>query len=186
MRILEYPAAFRLLPQDMRITKARTVLGPCGAWWLRERVEGVLDVLSGYRIQEADATGSGVRLLLDGPNRSTIEADHVIAGTGFRIDVDRLAFLPKELRADIATLNGYPVVTRVGESTVPGLYFVGAPTAVSLGPSARFIAGTHNIAGRLARSLTRRTKASKGHTATTETSNQMPHSIDDTAFQETA
>ena len=69
----------------------------------------------------------------------------MIAGTGFRIDIARLAYLPEELRARIATLSGYPVLTRAGESTVPGLYFAGAPAAFSLGPSMRFIAGTHNL-----------------------------------------
>ena len=29
------PTAFRRLPQDVRVEKARTVLGPLGAWWLR-------------------------------------------------------------------------------------------------------------------------------------------------------
>jgi hypothetical protein len=58
------------------------------------------------------------------------------------------------------TVNGYPAVTRAGESSVPGLYFVGAPTAVSVGPSARFIAGTHNLSAKLARAVVRRAKAS--------------------------
>ena len=29
----------------------------------------------------------------------------------------------------ITTINGYPEVSRAGESSVPGLYFAGAPTA---------------------------------------------------------
>jgi FAD-dependent urate hydroxylase len=29
------PAFVRLLPEDLRVTKARTVLGPSGVWWLR-------------------------------------------------------------------------------------------------------------------------------------------------------
>jgi hypothetical protein len=63
--------------------------------------------------------------------------------------------LPEELRARIATLGGYPVLTRAGESTVPGLYFVGASAAFGLGPSMRFIAGTHNVARQLTRSVVR-------------------------------
>jgi hypothetical protein len=39
---------------------------------------------------------------------------------------------------------------------VPGLYFAGAPAAVSLGPSVRFIAGTHSSVRPLASSLDRR------------------------------
>jgi len=150
------PSAFRLLPQDVRITKARTVLGPNGSAWLKDRVDGVIDTLTGTRVREAVAQGSGVRLRLDGPRQSDIEVDHVIAGTGYRIDPARLAFLPERIRTRIATVNGFPVVSRVGESTVPGLYFVGAPAAVSNGPSTRFIAGTHNMAAKLARAVAHR------------------------------
>jgi FAD-dependent urate hydroxylase len=149
------PTAFRRLPQGVRVVKARTVLGPLGAWWLRDRVEGVIEILGKTHLRGAEASGSGVRLLLDGPGRSSLEVDHVIAGTGFRVDVARLAYLPEELRARIATLDGYPVLTRAGESTVPGLYFVGAPAAFGLGPSMRFIAGTHNVARQLTGSVAR-------------------------------
>lgn len=152
------PAAFSLLPPEMKATKARTVLGPAGSWWLRERVEGVIDTLTGYRVNKADPSGNGVRLFLDGPKETVIDVDHVIAGTGFRIDLGRLAFLPVELRSKISTNRGYPLVSRVGESTVPGMYFAGAPTTGSLGPSMRFIAGTHNVARQLAGSLSRQAR----------------------------
>jgi thioredoxin reductase len=151
------PAAFRRLPRDMRITKARTVLGPAGAWWLKDRVDGVIELLTGHQLRGAEPSGSGVRLRLDGPGQATVEADHVMAGTGFRTDIARLPFLPDELRSRIDTLNGYPVLTRAGQSSVPGLYFAGAPAAVSLGPSVRFIAGTHTSVRQLARSLARGT-----------------------------
>ena len=155
------PTAFRRLPQNVRATKARTVLGPLGGWWLRPRVEGVIEILGKTHVRAAEASGSGVRLLLDGPSRSSLEVDHVIAGTGFHVDLARLAYLPEELRARIATFSGYPVLTRACESTVPGLYFAGAPAAFGLGPSMRFIAGTHNVAAQLARSVARRAKGSK-------------------------
>jgi hypothetical protein len=72
------------------------------------------------------------------------------------------SFLPDHLRQQITTLTDYPVVNRAGESAVPGLYFAGAPAAVSLGPSVRFVAGTHNLAAPLARAVARRAKATKG------------------------
>jgi hypothetical protein len=149
------PTLFRRLPEPMRVTKARTVLGPNGSWWLKDRVDGVIETLTSYRIKGAMAEGSGVRVLLDGGAHSSVRADHVLAGTGYRIDLARLGFLPDDLRARIATVSGYPAVSRLGLSSVPGLYFVGAPTAVSIGPSARFIAGTHNMARKLARQLSR-------------------------------
>jgi FAD-dependent urate hydroxylase len=150
------PAAFRVLPEGYRIQKARTVLGPAGAWWLRHRVDGVIDVVTGHGVKEAVAKGSGVRLVLDGPGQREIDADHVIAGTGFRIGLERLPFLPGRLRAAVKTVNNHPVVSRSGETSVPGLYFAGAPTVVSIGPSARFIAGTFTLSALLAKSATRR------------------------------
>jgi hypothetical protein len=155
------PFLFRRLPQEMRIDKARTVLGPAGAWWLKPRVDGVIGVLAGHHLKHAERTAQGVTLYLDGPERSSVEADHVIAGTGFRIDLARLSFLGEDLLAAITTLNKYPVVSRDGQSSVPGLYFAGAPTAVSLGPSVRFIAGTHNVARQMTRSLARTARAAK-------------------------
>ncbi len=50
----------------MRVTKARTVLGPAGAAWLKSRVEGVVEVLAGCQVVKAVPHGSRVRLELDG------------------------------------------------------------------------------------------------------------------------
>jgi len=153
------PQAFRLLPREMRAAKARSVLGPAGSWWLRERVEGVIDTLAGYRVRQADARDAGVRLFLDGPREAVLDADHVIAGTGFRVDLARLPFLPDSLRLRVATFMNYPVLSRAGESSVPGLYFAGAAAAGSLGPSMRFVAGTHNIARVMADRMARCARA---------------------------
>jgi len=150
------PFAFRRLPEDMRVTKARTVLGPNGSWWLKERVEGIVDVLTEHHLKGAVSAGRGLQLLLDGPKRSSIDVDHVIAGTGYQVDVANLPYLAEELKSRIRTVDGYPVLNRSCESSVPGLYFMGASAAASLGPSMRFVAGTHNSAPWVARSLARR------------------------------
>ncbi len=156
------PDAFRLLPESVRVRKALTSFGPKGAWWLRDRVAGVVDVLTGHQLRSAEPRGSGVRLHLDGPGRSSVDADHVIAGTGFRIDVSRLPFLSEEIQAGLVTRANLPMVNRAGESAVPGLYFAGAPTMASLGPGVRFIAGTHHTVARLARSVARRARRGTG------------------------
>jgi FAD-dependent urate hydroxylase len=164
------PSAFRRLPLDMRVKKARSVLGPAGAWWLKDRVDGVVETLAGHQVQGAVAHGSGVRLVLDGPQASMLDVDHIVAATGFRVDIGRLAFLPKPLLARVVTLDGFPLVTRAGQSTVPGLYFVGAAAAASLGPSTRFIAGTHTGVRQLVRSLARSLRVRDRHIAESVTS----------------
>jgi thioredoxin reductase len=155
------PDAFRLLPESVRVRKALTSFGPKGAWWLRDRVEEVVEVLKGHQLRSAEPHGSGVRLHLDGPERSSIEADHVIAGTGFRIDVARLTYLSEEIQAGLTTRGNCPLVNRAGESTIPGMYFAGAITSVSLGPGVRFISGTHQTAPQLAKSVARRARKGK-------------------------
>ncbi len=151
------PDAFRLLPHEMRVTKARTVLGPAGAWWLKDRVEGTVETLTGSAVRSAVPHRSGVRLSLDGPTPSILDVDHVIAATGFRVALERLPFLEPVVLKRVATVTGFPVVSRAGESTLTGLYFSGASTAASLGPSMRFLAGTHasvrQLVGSLGRSL---------------------------------
>lgn len=154
------PRAFRLLPENYRVSKAKTVLGPNGSWWLKDRVDGVIDVLTGHGVEKAVPNGEGVRLILDGP-RQSVDADHVIAGTGFRVDITRLPFLPQDLRSSINCLNGHPLVNRAGETSVPGLYFAGAPTVLTIGPSARFIAGTFTLAGPLTRSIAHRARSGR-------------------------
>jgi cation diffusion facilitator CzcD-associated flavoprotein CzcO len=156
------PDAFRLLPPALRAHKALTTFGPRGAWWLRNRVEGVIDVLTGHRVKSVEPQGSGVLLHLDGPERSSFEADHVIAGTGFRVDMSRLTFLSGDIQSGLVKRANCPNVNRAGESSVPGLYFAGAPTVVSLGPGMRFIAGTHYAAARLARSVARHAHGGPG------------------------
>jgi FAD-dependent urate hydroxylase len=180
------PSAFRRLPQGMRAEKARTVLGPLGAWWLKDRVEGVVEMLRLTHVRAAEPSGSGVRLLLEGPGAKSLDVDHVIAGTGFRVDLGRLTYLPDDLRARISTFSGYPVLNRAAESTVPGLYFVGAPAAFALGPSMRFIAGTHNVAAQLARSVARRATASQGAPAASATHDEAQPSGEDAALHQTA
>jgi NADPH-dependent 2,4-dienoyl-CoA reductase/sulfur reductase-like enzyme len=131
------------------------VLGPAGAWWLRDRVEGVIPTHTSHAVRTARKLRGGVRLELDGPSVDRLDVDHVIVATGFRVDVNRLEFLNKDLRLRLDTEAGYPVLDRTGESSADGLFFSGAPAAVSLGPSMRFIAGTHNQTRRLARQVAR-------------------------------
>jgi thioredoxin reductase len=150
------PDIFRLMPESIRAKKALSTFPPSGAWWLRDRVDGVVDVLTDHRIVGAEPHGSGVRLRLDGPERSSVEADHVIAGTGFRVDVARLSFLSDGIQENLRKRINCPLVNRASESTVPGLYFAGVNTAVSHGPGVRFISGTHGTAAHLARSVARR------------------------------
>ena len=52
-----------------------------------------------------------------------------IAATGYRVDLPRPAFLCKLLRDNVRFAGGSPALILNLESAVPGLYFVGTPSA---------------------------------------------------------
>ena len=136
--------AYRHLPVPVRDHLLRTVLGPSGGWWLRERVIGRVDLLTGHRIVSATPSGPGARLELADPDGAVrvLEADHVLAATGYRVDVDRIELLAPELRAEVRRTGRAPALSASFESSVPGLYFTGLAAAATFGPLLRFVCGT--------------------------------------------
>ncbi|MFC9328221.1 NAD(P)-binding domain-containing protein [Kitasatospora sp. NPDC057015] len=150
------PQAFRHLPDGTRAHLVRAVLGPSGAWWLRDRVRGRIPLLAGYTVHHAEHAGGQIRLRLRGPNGSTdtLEADHVLAATGYRVDVDRLDLLDPALRRAVRRANGgAPRLSAGLESSVPGLYFTGLAAADTFGPVLRFVCGTGFAARRVSRAV---------------------------------
>ncbi len=139
-----HPDAFRQLPQKARVYRARTALGPAGACWLRNRVEGQFPVLIGHTVTWAKPADGRVRLGGTAPDGTSkeLEADHVIAATGYRTDLHRLPFLPQAIRSGLRTVAGSPVVGRGYQSSVAGLYFIGPAVAPTFGPVMRFVFGT--------------------------------------------
>jgi cation diffusion facilitator CzcD-associated flavoprotein CzcO len=150
---------FRYLPMRTRLRLVANVLGPSGAWWLRERVEGHVPVHVGHRVERAAANGNEVMLTLAGPGaeQRTAAFDHVMAATGYRIDVDALSFLDEGLRRQIARTAGtWPALNPGFSSSVPDLYFTGLAAAATFGPLMRFVCGTGFAARRVAVAVGRR------------------------------
>ena len=79
--------------------------------------------------------------------------DHLLFGTGYRVDIARYPFLADTLTAQIRRSGGYPVLGRGMESSVPGLHFIGAPAAWSFGPIMRFVSGGWYTGRALARAI---------------------------------
>jgi hypothetical protein len=94
----------------------------------------------------------------DGAPQS-IECDHIIAATGYVVDLRRLPFMTAPLLSDIQMSADYsPMLSTHFETTVPGLYFVGVSAAASFGPMMRFAFGAAYTAKRVARDLVRKTR----------------------------
>lgn len=157
--VLEHaPMLVHYLPDSKRLPFTHSHLGPLGAWWLRPRVEGLLEVRQHTIVRHAEPSGDKVRLRVteNGGSESDILTDHVIAGTGYLVDVDKLAFLSPRVRARIARVERSPALSRHFESSLAGLYFVGPSAALSFGPLFRFVAGAYYAVPLLSRRLSSR------------------------------
>jgi pyruvate/2-oxoglutarate dehydrogenase complex dihydrolipoamide dehydrogenase (E3) component len=159
-----HPEWFRRLPERTRIHRARTALGPAGAHWLRQRVVDQFPVHTSTEVRNvtaipaagADTTSSeGVRveLFTRGSGQTTVEADHVIAATGYMPDLNRLKFVDPALRAQLSTVDGSPSVDGSYRTAVPGLFVIGPAVAPSFGPVMRFVYGSDHAATTVARAL---------------------------------
>ncbi|MEU9152787.1 FAD-dependent oxidoreductase [Streptomyces sp. NPDC048417] len=151
------PGGVWWFPAPARLLLFRRALGPSGGWWLRERVVGVVPVHTSRRVTGAVLSGPVVRLDVAGPGgeRESLTVDHVLAATGYRLDLDALPFLSPMVRRDVACVPGSraPALRGTFESSVPGLYFTGSLAAPMFGPMMRFVAGTEFAAVRIARHI---------------------------------
>jgi thioredoxin reductase len=149
------PLLFRHLPEPVRLRIVRTYLGPAGGPYMKERIFGRIPQLLNYQVERAVDCGGRVRLSLAGRDGSTREftTSHVIAATGYRVDIHRLSFLSQGLRSAIRVEGQFPAVSAYFESSVPNLYFVGLTSASSFGPMMRFMFGAGFTARRLSRHL---------------------------------
>jgi thioredoxin reductase len=148
---------FHLLPERQRIATVSSSFGPVGGWFVRDDVVGKVNVLVDTTVVGAQLAGERPQLSLrdrDGA-LSELTCDRVIAATGYRVDLERVGTLAPELRKQIATAAKTPVLSAYFESSVPGLYFVGATAANSFGPMMRFAYGSRFVARRLSRHLAR-------------------------------
>ena len=148
-------ALFHYLPESVRIHFVRTTLGPSAGWFVKDKVMGRVPLVLGHSVERAEVENGKVRLHLrglDGSKREIV-TEHVIAATGYRVNVERLAFLDSGIRSKLKCVNGTPVLSSNFESSVPGLYFVGIAAANSFGPVMRFAFGAGFAAKRITQAI---------------------------------
>jgi cation diffusion facilitator CzcD-associated flavoprotein CzcO len=151
-QLVRYPNWVQRVPNRQRHALDRRSIRPAGAGWLRPRVDGILPLVHNRTVAAADVDGNRVAVAFgDGERRAY---DHVLLGTGYRVDISRYPFLERALLAAIRQVNGYPLLDRGFESSVRGLHFIGATGAWTYGPLMRFVAGTPFAATHLTRWVT--------------------------------
>lgn len=149
------PWAFYFFPEPLRLKAVQRTLGPSGGYFVHDMIVGKVPTLLGQEIESAEVKEGKVHLHLRGKDGSKTEVvtDHVIAATGYRVNLQRLRFLDGDLRSEIEQGSGYPVLSRDFECSVPGLYFVGLAAANSFGPVMRFAFGAGFAAKKITRAL---------------------------------
>jgi len=159
------PSLFRYFPERLRIEIVRRHLGPSGPWRTRVRVVGKVPLHLGCTPERIEVKDGTVHLHVrtTGGEQREIVTSHVIAATGYRVDLDRLTFLSPEIHSNLKTVGKSPALASNFESSVPGLYFVGVAAANSFGPLMRFAYGADFAARLLTRKLSK--SYSRNHAA---------------------
>jgi thioredoxin reductase len=151
------PGVFHYLPERYRLGAVRTHLGPSGGWFAKEKVMGRVPLVLGHTPESAEIQDGMVRLHLRATEGTQCEilTEHIIAATGYKVDLTRLTFLSTKIRSELNAVEGTPVLSSNFESSVPGLYFVGLAAANSFGPVMRFAFGAGFAASKITRVLTK-------------------------------
>jgi cation diffusion facilitator CzcD-associated flavoprotein CzcO len=161
------PLVFRQMPQEFRLDKVRRVLGPAPCWFTKDEVVGKIPLNVGVNVTAAKVENGRVNLQLTDAagTQTSLITDHVIAATGYKVDLRRLVFMDSDLRSGVRSVEHTPVLSSNFESSVPGLYFVGASAANTFGPLLRFAFGAgftaRRLSGHLAKSAVRKPASSR-------------------------
>lgn len=163
-----HPDLFHFLPESLRLKIVRRVLGPSGGMYIRDKVLGVVSAHLGCRIERAriEAGNAVLDVVFSNGERKTLAYEHVIAATGYKVNVERLQLLSADIRSGIRTVEGTPILSSSFESSVPGLYIVGLAAANSFGPVMRFAFGATFAARTVSKAVAKHAaRESVGHTA---------------------
>jgi cation diffusion facilitator CzcD-associated flavoprotein CzcO len=168
---IKAPHLFRRLPEEMRLKIVRQHLGPAPGWFIKDQVLGKVPFNLGVEISKALLRNGRASLELTESNgtRRTLEADHVIAATGYKVDVRRVEFLDAAMLPAIKTTDRAPALSPHFESSVRGLYFVGTSAANTFGPLMRFAYGARFAAQRVSAHLAKTSGARRRVTPPQET-----------------
>jgi thioredoxin reductase len=171
----DLPVIFHNLPKPVQYRLVKGFLGPAGGWFLRGRLEQV-PLLAGYQIKGAGASGDRATLWLRSANgdEHKIETEHVIAATGYRVDIRRLPFLGAGITSQLKLLNNVPKLSSHFESSIPGLFFVGPAAVDSFGPVLRFACGAKFTASRLSNHMARASRLTDRRTTAARASAPIP------------
>jgi FAD-dependent urate hydroxylase len=151
-QLMARPDLLKKLPRSLQNKLRIRSVRPAGARWLVDRLKDV-PIRLNTSVSSFSVTGDKIAIRLsDGTSRT---ADHLLMGTGYRVDVSKYAFLSPGIVSSLKTLNGFPLLSEGMETSVPGLHILGAPGIWTFGPLLQFVSGTHYACKSLARVVSR-------------------------------
>lgn len=134
---ISFPTVLEWVPYALRKAVGDRVSEPTVDTALRPKIEVGVTQHTRASVQRVSRTGKGVTVSFTDGRETTV--DHVILGTGYKVDIQRLPMLEDALRGQIEARDGYPVIDRHLESSVAGLFFTGVPAKGRFGPTFNFI-----------------------------------------------
>jgi hypothetical protein len=129
-----------MLPRGLQTKLWKRAVRPAGARWLVSRLRDV-PIQLGRTVAAVIPIREGVQVRLDDGSERSV--DHILLGTGYKVDISKYEFLAPKLAQSIRQVDGYPLLQNGLETSVPGLHILGAPAAWSFGPLMQFVSGTH-------------------------------------------
>ena len=173
------PQIFYRLPRPLRARAIRSHMHPAAGWFMRDKVMGLVPEILGQPITRAWEDGGKAHIALG--NGREVVCDHVFAGTGYRMDLNRLGFLSARVRQAIARTGCTLNVSAGFETDLEGLYALGPLAMENFGPLLRFVCGTSFAAPRLARVLKRRVLLKRIEARLREMANNLLQKLQDAA-----
>jgi cation diffusion facilitator CzcD-associated flavoprotein CzcO len=137
-QLVARPDLLRRLPRGLQDRLRKRAVRPAGARWLVNRLKQT-PLQLGHSVTSVSVVAEQLRVGLDDGTARTV--DHLLLGTGYRVDVSKYEFLAPELAKSIDRFNGYPRLKEGLETSVRGLHILGAPAAWSFGPLMQFVSG---------------------------------------------
>jgi hypothetical protein len=151
------PWLFYRLPQRLRHRVVRRSHGPAGAWFVKDKIFNGPNLLLGHTVEGTTVEGDRVKIRLRHSKNSERElvTEHVIAATGYKVNIQKLSFLSSAIRSELETVENTPLLATSLQSSLPGLYFAGTVSSNNFGRVRRFAFGARYTARRLPRALAR-------------------------------
>jgi hypothetical protein len=150
--MVQHPNFFRRLPRALQQQWGARAIRAAVSHRLMPHTHD-LTIHHNRFVVEARVQGGRLHLRVnDGTDRTV---DHVILGTGYRVNIARYPFLSPAVLERLDMVDGYPRLGAGFETSLPGLHILGAPAAWSFGPLMRFVAGTEFASRALTRRIVR-------------------------------